>query len=237
MKISKHRFFCDRIDDLELPKTEAHHAVKVLRLSTGQGIHIIDGKGRQVLAEITDISKQALHYTIIEDTVLPEPPLDLHIAIAPTKSNERIEFFLEKAVEIGISRITPIFTSNSERKTIKPERWEKIIVSAAKQSGNLHFPKLESATKLNHFFESLNDSEIDCFIAHCETSDTKSELKNALGNSKKVCILIGPEGDFTPEEITLALENGFKPVSLGPSRLRTETAGIIACHTANLVLS
>ncbi len=234
MKTSKHTFFCEHIDGLKLSKEEAHHALKVLRLSKGQPINVTDGKGILVNAEIEEINKQGLTFSIIKRTQQPSPSKNIHIAIAPTKSNERIEFFIEKAVEIGISEITPILSSNSERKVIKPERWQKIIVSAAKQSGNLHFPKLNDMVSFSSFIGQSHKNESAHFIAHCDEDDDKYLLINSIGDSKNICILIGPEGDFTSEEINLAKENNFKPVSLGKTRLRTETAGIVACHTVNL---
>jgi len=236
MKTSKHTFFCEQIDDLQLSKEEAHHAAKVLRLNQGDIINVIDGKGKFVICEITSITKNELHFSIIEQREQDQPKTKLHIAIAPTKSNERIEFFLEKAVEIGISEITPILSSNSERKQIKIERWNKIIVSAAKQSNNLHFPKLNELTKLSSFFTNLAADNSKKLIAHCEEDEMKNELKNEISGHNDFCILIGPEGDFSAEEIILAKSNHFKPVSLGKTRLRTETAGIVACHTVNLIL-
>jgi 16S rRNA (uracil1498-N3)-methyltransferase len=154
----------------------------------------------------------------------------LHIAIAPTKNMDRFEWFLEKATEIGIDEITPIICSRSERKVIKTERCNRILLSAMKQSLKVHLPKLNEAISLNDFLKQ--DYEGAKYIAHCEDGE-KKELK-IVNKTEKYLILIGPEGDFSPKEIDLALHNQFKAVSLGTSRLRTETAGIVAVHTLNL---
>ncbi len=235
MKTSKHTFFCTQIDDLKLSKEEAHHAFKVLRLTQGNKINIIDGKGRFVVAEIVTVNKNELLFSIIKSTIADQPKVNIHVAIAPTKSNERIEFFLEKATEIGISEITPLLAKNSERKMIKPERWQKIITAAAKQSNNLHFPILNELTKFDDFLKQHDSNEVQYFIAHCENDENKKELKNEVKDLKNICILIGPEGDFTVDEIKNSLQNNYIPVSIGQTRLRTETAGIVACHTVNLM--
>ena len=154
----------------------------------------------------------------------------LHIAISPTKNIERFEWFLEKSTEIGIDEITPIICNRSERKTIKTERGNRILLSAMKQSLKYHLPKLNEATNFNEFIKK--DLEGAKYIAHCEDSK-KNELKT-ISKTEKTLILIGPEGDFSPKEIKLAVENQFKSVSLGTSRFRTETAGIIATHSINI---
>ncbi|MFK8037589.1 MAG: 16S rRNA (uracil(1498)-N(3))-methyltransferase [Crocinitomicaceae bacterium] len=234
MKISKHLFFCNNIDNLTLSKEESHHATRVLRLKSENVIKLMDGKGTIADAIITEISKNEVTFKVTSKTHHPEPNHKLHIAIAPTKSNDRIEFFLEKCTEIGISEITPIICKNSERKNINFQRWQKIITSAAKQSQAPFYPKLNQTKSLEKFLKFNNFGAL--FIAHCEESSEKLELKNHLNNQKEICILIGPEGDFTKEEINFAIENNYTPVSLGKTRLRTETAGIVACHTVNLIL-
>ncbi len=234
MKTTKHTFFCKDIDCLHLSEEESHHASRVLRLNSTDKITIIDGQGKSVIAQITEIDKKFLKYEILDTTIINRNETAIHIAIAPTKSNDRFEYFLEKVTELGINEITPILCSNSERKQIKIDRFEKIILSATKQSGNLFLPKINNLTKIGDFIanKSVNSAN---FIAHCETDSSKSELKNFIESEQKICILIGPEGDFTSEEINLAKENNFKPVSLGKTRLRTETAGLIACHTVKLL--
>jgi 16S rRNA (uracil1498-N3)-methyltransferase len=234
MKTSKHVFFCDDINSQALSKEESHHATKVLRLKIGDGIQIMDGIGTIANAHITDANKQNLSFKIDSKRTFDPPHINLHIAIAPTKSNDRIAFFLEKCTEIGISTITPILCENSERKNINLERWQKIITSAAKQSQNSFLPRLNKLEKIDDFLAESRSGSL--FIAHCEDTDHKQELKNHLVKQKEILILIGPEGDFTKEEINLALEKNYKPISLGTTRLRTETAGIVACHTVNLLL-
>ena len=234
MKSIKHLFFCEDIDSLSLSKPESHHATKVLRLQQGDPLCIMDGKGRIVDAIITEISKNNTQFEVTHSVLHKPFEKNLHIAIAPTKSNERTEFFLEKCTEIGISSFTPIITKNSERTKINKERWQKIILSASKQSQVPYFPILNEIESFNDFIQK--NREGDLFIAHCEDQPEKYALKNAITNAKEICILIGPEGDFTTEEITFALEHNYKPISLGNTRLRTETAGIVACHTVNLFI-
>ena len=149
-------------------------------------------------------------------------------AVAPTKMNERYEWFLEKATEIGIQEITPIICEHSERKVIKTDRFQKIIESAMKQSLHYYLPKLNEPISLKELLKKEIDGQK--FIAHCEETD-KESLKNELKPNEDVTILIGPEGDFSVKEIQLAIENNFIPVSLGNTRLRTETASIVACHS------
>ncbi|MEN8116270.1 MAG: RsmE family RNA methyltransferase, partial [Bacteroidota bacterium] len=155
-----------------------------------------------------------------------------HIVIAPTKNIDRFEWFLEKCTEIGIDEITPILSEHSERKVIKPGRLEKIVVSAMKQSVKAYLPKLNELTSFNDLVKT-SDAPAK-FIAHCNGGE-KPHLKNNIEPGKNVLILIGPEGDFSPAEVELAKENGFKEISLGTSRLRTETAGVVACHIVNLI--
>jgi 16S rRNA (uracil1498-N3)-methyltransferase len=153
------------------------------------------------------------------------------MAVAPTKNNDRFEWFLEKATEIGVHEITPILCERSERKTIKYERYDKVIQSAMKQSFQAYLPKLNPLTTLSDFLKE--DTEGMLFIAHCENSE-KYELKRTLAPDKPTTILIGPEGDFTTEEIKKAKARGYLPVSMGKTRLRTETAAIVACTTVAL---
>ena len=234
MKTTKHTFFCHDISSLCLSEEESHHASRVLRLKENDAITLIDGKGKTAVGIIEELHKKHLKFKISESQF--EQPLtpNIHIAIAPTKSNDRFEYFLEKVTELGVNEITPLLCSNSERKNIKLDRFEKIVLSAVKQSGNLYLPKVNPLTKVKDFINNKNP-DYNYFIAHCEDDLEKTELKDLLKNSKNVCILIGPEGDFTTEEINLAKQNGVTAVSLGQTRLRTETAGVIACHTVRLI--
>jgi len=212
-----------------LPDEESLHAVKVLRLKTGDSIQIVDGNGGFFNARITTPHHKHCAFEITETLVdASKRNYHLHIAIAPTKNIDRLEWFIEKATEIGIDEITPVFCQNSERKVVKEERLEKIIVSAAKQSLKAKFPTLNPPCSFNEFIRTYNAEQQ--FIAHCYNND-KTLLKSEIKQAKSILILIGPEGDFSPEEVNTAIKNGYQPVSLGDSRLRTETAGVVACCT------
>jgi len=216
-----------------LPEEESQHAVKVLRLQAGDGITVVDGVGGFYNASI--INPHPKHCTFeITETVLEFGKRDykLHIAIAPTKNIERLEWFIEKATEIGIDEITPVICRFSERKIVKEERLEKIIVSAAKQSLKAYFPKLNPLCTFDELLKNHQTSQK--FIAHCYEEDKKL-LQTEIQKSSDVLILIGPEGDFSKEEVQKAISLGFVPVSLGNSRLRTETAGVVACHTVAIL--
>nr|WP_321485786.1 16S rRNA (uracil(1498)-N(3))-methyltransferase [uncultured Draconibacterium sp.] len=215
-----------------LNETESKHAIRVLRLKEGDEIELVDGKGGFYKARIQNANPKKCQLSIIESqTDFGKKDFHLHIAIAPTKNIDRTEWFLEKCTEIGIDEVTPLLSEHSERKVIKPERLEKILVSAMKQSVKAYLPKLNGLTKLSDLLSQATETKK--FIAHCNEGE-KQHLKNVVNPSNKVLILIGPEGDFSPEEIALALENGFEAISLGNARLRTETAGVVACHIVNL---
>lgn len=212
-------------------KIESRHIVKVLRKSEGDILYITNGNGQLFTAEIILANDKKCNVTIIE-TIEKLKPWNyyLHIAIAPTKNNDRLEWFLEKATEIGIDEITPIICKHSERKVIKEERLEKVLISAMKQSLKFQLPKLNPATSFVDFIGQELDG--DLFIAHCEETDKKS-FKKELRSKQRITILIGPEGDFSTKEIELAMLKKYIPVSLGESRLRTETAGVIAVQSVS----
>lgn len=234
MNTIKHSFFCQSIDAGYLSPEESNHAVRVLRLKMGDKITLVDGKGRLAEAEIQDADKRKTRFRIVSEIQKEASSRYLHIAIAPTKNMDRFLFFIEKAIEIGVEEITPVRTSNSERKVLNSDKVQKNAISALKQSGNLFFPKINELTDLQLFLNRGFEQQ-QLFIAHCESDSDKIELKNEIGTKKNIVILVGPEGDFTPEEISFAKEKNFTPVSLGESRLRTETAGIVACHTVNII--
>ncbi|WP_055444680.1 16S rRNA (uracil(1498)-N(3))-methyltransferase [Lacinutrix himadriensis] len=213
-------------------KEESKHIVKVLRKSVDQTLQITNGNGWLFTAQITvaDIKKCVVQ--IIDKKLQAKKNYTLHLAVAPTKMNDRYEWFLEKATEIGIDSITPIICDHSERKIIKPERFEKIIQSATKQSLNCYLPKLNPAIAFKDFIKQ--DFSGNLFIAHCEETHRKS-LKNELRAKQNITILIGPEGDFSVKEIEQALQSHFIPVTLGETRLRTETAAIVACHSVAFI--
>lgn len=210
-------------------KIESRHIVKVLRKTEGDQLFITNGKGFLYTAKIILANDKRCQIQIISEEIKQKLwDYYLHIAIAPTKNNDRFEWFLEKATEIGIDEITPIICKHSERKIIKKERLEKVVVSAMKQSLKYQLPKLNNAVSFSDFIKQQLDGDI--FIAHCEETDRKS-FKNELKPNQKIIVLIGPEGDFSTQEIKTALQNNFIPVTLGESRLRTETAGIVAVQS------
>ena len=183
-------------------------------------------------SEITLEFEKKCEVKIIKTEVFKAKKYHLHIAIAPTKMNDRIEWFLEKVTEIGINEITPILCDHSERKVFKIDRAEKIIQAAMKQSNQFYLPQLNEPISFTEFLKKETNSTK--FIAHCE-EDKKDLFKNTIQAKQNILILIGPEGDFSPKEIVLALKNNFIHVSLGKTKLRTETAGIVACHTVALI--
>jgi len=214
---------------LTFDKIESRHIVRVLRKKESDILQITNGKGFLFDAKIIIASDKKCIAEIIEVQEKPKPwDYYLHIAIAPTKNNYRFEWFLEKATEIGIDEITPIFCSNSERRNVKLERFEKIIQSAMKQSLKFTLPKINEPIKFGEFINQKNEGTL-C-IAHCEDDNNKNLLKSVVNPSEKITILIGPEGDFSPQEITKALDKKYIPIFLGESRLRTETAGLVAVN-------
>lgn len=215
-----------------LSPEESRHAIKVLRLNSGDKIQIIDGKGGFYLAEITEAHHKKTQFYIIKHTQQALPPRYIHIAIAPTKNIDRIEWFVEKAVEIGINEISFILCQNSERKVLNLDRIEKKAISAMKQSMNAFMPKINPLTAFNNSLEQI--SQEGKYIAYVDF-DNPQQLFDIAKENKNHCVLIGPEGDFSVQELLIAERQGFHKVSLGKSRLRTETAGIIACHTLNII--
>lgn len=217
----------------QLTEEESKHAIKVLRLEAGDEVCMIDGLGGLYFGIIDEPNSKKCIIRVIEKIEqYNRRSFRLHIAIAPTKNIERFEWFLEKATEIGIDEITPILCQRSERKNIKAERLERIILTAMKQSIKAYKPILN---KLTPFPELIKSEKIESgFIAHCEDVP-KPSLKSQIENNQNITILIGPEGDFSPQEIELAKSHNFQEIHLGKSRLRTETAGIVACHTVTIL--
>ncbi len=210
-----------------LNKEESNHAVHVLRLRTGESITMVDGKGAMAKAVITGNNLKACEVQIVErHENFESRPYYLHIAMAPTKNMDRFEWFIEKATEIGIDEITPLLCKHSERREIKMERLQKLIVSASKQSLKATFPILNEFKAYNDFIKS--DFNGIKMIAHCREGE-KQTLKKLVQRKQRVLILIGPEGDFEISEIENASTQGYLATSLGTSRLRTETAGVVVC--------
>lgn len=209
-----------------LDEQESKHAVRVLRLSAGSEVGLVDGKGTRYRARIVDPHPKRTVLEVVETIAEPGHPYYLHIAIAPTKNMERTEWFLEKATEIGVDEITPIICERSERKDVKLERLEKIVVAAMKQSLKARLPIINAPIKYERFINQLHTG--DKCIAHCATGD-KKYLKDIVTKGGSSLLLIGPEGDFSDVEINQALNQRFVATSLGTSRLRTETAALAGC--------
>ena len=228
-----HLFYTPNITEplFTLTEEESKHAIRVLRLNQGDKVRLTNGKGQFFEAQITDAHPKRCTLEITQTQTIEAPSYKLHMAVAPTKSIDRFEWFLEKATEIGISEITPLLCDFSERQNLKPERLEKIIVSATKQSLQAYKPVLNSFSKFANFMGSL-PSVKQKFIAHCWENDLPLLQNQALQGES--LLLIGPEGDFSKEEVALAIENGFMEISLGKNRLRTETAGVAGCHIVAL---
>ena len=230
-------FFTDHIVDniAILGKEESRHCVQVLRKKEGDAIRIIDGKGGWHEAILIDANKKSCTARIEKSTLEHKKrTFHLHIAIAPTKNIARLEWFLEKATEIGIDEISLVLCKHSERKIVREDRLEKILLAATKQSLNAYLPKLNTLQALKDFLNQEPSPTAQQFIGYCG-EDVNTLLQENYTKNKDVIILIGPEGDFTIEEVALAQAKGFSAISLGANRLRTETAGIVACHTINLL--
>ena len=218
-----------------LNESESKHCIKVLRLNAGDTINLIDGKGGFYKAKIINAHPKRCSVKIIETVKdYGRRNFYLHIAIAPPKNIERMKWFLEKVTEIGIDEITPIICKHSERKVVNTERLTKVITSAVKQSIKAYHPVLNNPVKFDEFVMSEFSNNCHKFIAYYNAHNKKN-LKKTYRTKQDALILIGPEGDFTSEEVKFAVKNNFTEISLGGSRLRTETAGIVACCTVNLV--
>lgn len=220
------------ISQFNFSPEESKHIIKVLRKTEGDILNITNGKGYIFTAKIMAADAKKCKAQIITREKQHRPMHTLHMAVAPTKMNDRYEWFLEKATEIGVDEITPIICEHSERKILKLERLEKVLQSAMKQSLQAFLPKLNAPVTYKEFLQQKNKGLL--FIAHCEPEE-KAELKRRVAADKDVTILIGPEGDFSRPEINMAYEKGYIPVSLGKNRLRTETAAIFACTTVALI--
>jgi len=234
-KYTMHIFYSPDIssDCPYLDESESRHCINVLRLAKKDTIHIIDGKGGLYFAEITDPNPRRCGFRVIESSKdCGKRNYDVHVAIAPPKNINRFEWFLEKATEVGVDEITPLQCQRSERKTLKMERLERVITSAMKQSRRAYRPALNPITPVHKFLNAGFPGK--GFIAHCE-EEKKWLLKDRYMPGENAMIMIGPEGDFSPEEIKAAKEKKIQEISLGSGRLRTETAGLIACFTIHFM--
>lgn len=237
------RFFYDPTLSGSLPEEEAKHVVRVLRMKEGDEINLMDGNGTFCTAEITTASNHHCLYKIIEKEIQERAwKGNIHLAVAPTKLNDRIEWLAEKATEIGWDRISFLNCQFSERRTIKTDRIEKIVVSATKQSHKAWIPSVEEMVSFKDFIQKYgttkdeSDDGVQRFVCHCYEED-KPHLKDVLSTGRDAIVMIGPEGDFSVDEVKLAKEYGFKSVTLGKSRLRTETAALVAVHLMQIAQS
>ena len=233
-------FYCKDITPnafCTLDAEESRHAVRVLRLREGDELNVTDGRGNLYCCQIVEANDKAC---VVEASELLSafhfPLSTLHLAVAPTKNPSRMEWLVEKAVEIGVGEITLLNCDHSERSFLKTDRLEKLAISAMKQSLHTVLPEIHPAVSLRDLLSTFRfPLSTQKFIAHCEADKPRTPLASALKPSQNAVVLIGPEGDFSEEEIALALECGFQPVSLGPSRLRTETAALYAVTAFNLI--
>jgi 16S rRNA (uracil1498-N3)-methyltransferase len=239
---------------LVLHDDEARHCSQVLRKKVGDMIDVFDGAGTHYSSVLTEITKKNCVLRVENKVFNQKNDALLHIACCPTKNIERFEWFLEKATEIGIDTVTPLLTQNCERRQIRNDRLDKIVLAAMKQSLRYYLPKINELTPFEDFLAANKDFKGQKLIAHCHNDilripfmdlakavkiETATETVNentAQNTAQNTLILIGPEGDFTKKEVEMAMQNGFQSVSLGTARLRTETAAIVACHTFNLLL-
>lgn len=209
-------------------REESGHCIRVLRMRRGDTVHFTDGAGNMYEGIITDDDPLNMKVSVTGVTKDTGKRLyRLHVAISPLKNDDRLEWFIEKAVELGIDEITPLICSRTEKKRIRKERLEGLILSAMKQSVKAFLPQLNEPVQFTEFI--IREHTGKRLIACCDPQQERKAITTAAGRGEDVLILIGPEGDFTPEEVTLAINSGFTPVHIGPNRLRTETAGVAAC--------
>jgi 16S rRNA (uracil1498-N3)-methyltransferase len=218
-----------------LPEEEARHALKVLRLGVGDAVRVTDGRGNFYEATVAGADAKKCRLAVRHhEPESGKKGFSIHVAVAPTKNTDRTEWLVEKCVEIGVDQISFVLCERSERRHFNPERVEKIAVAAMKQSLKAYLPQLDELVPLRDFLQRPLPGHK--YIAHLVEGE-RQLLQRVAPTGGSYCVLIGPEGDFTPGEVAAALASGFVPVSLGESRLRTETAGIVACHILNLVNS
>jgi 16S rRNA (uracil1498-N3)-methyltransferase len=215
-----------------LHEEESRHAIKVLRHKPGDLLNVTDGRGVLYQATIIKANASKCEFSVASKSIIEPKNYTIHLAIAPTKNVERIEWLVEKIVEIGVNKISILPTKHSERNRIKIDRLYKKAISALKQSGQYYLPEINQQADFTEFIKQQPADEK--FIAHVDESN-EVHLQNAAGKSKNYIVLIGPEGDFSKDELHMAIEAGYIKVSLGKNRLRTETAGMAACHILNLV--
>lgn len=216
-----------------LAEDDSRHAVKTLRLSVGETVFVTDGHGNRHSAVITQADARRCTFRITDTQTTPPRPFSIRICVAPTKNIDRIEWFIEKAVEVGIERISFFFGQHSERRVLKPERLEKIAIAAMKQSLQSYLPILDDALPFSELLKTIPEQQR--FIAHLPSHESPVNLVKRATPGGQYAVLIGPEGDFSEKEIQQAVAAGFQMVTLGPNRLRTETAALTACQCLNFI--
>ena len=217
----------------ELPEEDSGHAVRVLRHTEGDEVEVVDGQGTWYHCRITAAHPKHCGLEILSTRTDRHWPYRVELAIGPTKNLDRMEWWLEKATEMGLDRFTPLRCRFSERRELKTERMRKIAISAMKQSLKATLPEIDEMTDIKRFLQEPFEGQK--FIAHCMEDQPRQLLSHLVRKGSPVRILIGPEGDFSPEEVALALADGYQPVSLGEQRLRTETAALAAVHTVHVI--
>ncbi len=218
-----------------LKEEEAHHCLQVLRHKVGDKLHFTDGQGTMYEGVLVEATKKNGILRIEKRQLHTPKNYHLHVAIAPTKQIERFEWFVEKATEIGIHEITPIYCHHSERKQLRTDRLEKVVLSAVKQSLQAYLPKLHEPMSFTELLQSTKQSTAQKMMGYCADGVPRIHLKNKYIVGQNAIILIGPEGDFSEKEVHAALQHGFSAITLGENRLRTETAGIVACGVVALM--
>ncbi len=229
------RFYApDILSDRCLPQSDSQHCCRVLRMQQGDEVEVVDGAGGLYRCRLAIADPKHTLLDVVERCELPPVwPMEITIAVAPTKHLDRMEWLVEKLVEIGVNRIVPLRCVHSERKEIKTERLIKIAVSAMKQSLKATLPMIDEMTPFKDFVSRCNTSRR--FIAYCDDNVERRLLAKTYQPGEHAAIMIGPEGDFSPEEVGMAIDKGFVPVTLGNNRLRTETAAIVACDTFHIL--
>ena len=229
------QFYCpDILETLTLPESDSAHCVRVLRRRIGDEVTVVDGRGNRYTCVITEDHPKCTRLSIVSSESVPRVwPADITIAVAPTKNMDRMEWLAEKLTEIGVDRIVPLLCHHSERREIKVERLEKIVISAMKQSLKALLPEVSPMTPISKFISG--DTSEQKFIAYCDPEIPRRQLVDLYRPGLSTTVLIGPEGDFDPAEIRAALDAGYQPVTLGDNRLRTETAALIAAGTCHII--
>ncbi|UOQ64457.1 16S rRNA (uracil(1498)-N(3))-methyltransferase [Hymenobacter volaticus] len=215
-----------------LPEDESKHAVRVLRLTAGETVELVNGRGSVFQAEVEAADAKRCRLRVVQEQQVSRRPYFVHVAVAPTKNLDRMEWLVEKATEIGVDRLSFLRCARSERRELKLDRLHKIAVSALKQSGQAWLPEMDELVDFAAFLPTVAGDTT--FIAHLEEGE-RTSLARVAAHGTGCCVLIGPEGDFTPQEIEAAFARGIRPVTLGASRLRTETAALAAMHTVHVV--